>query len=76
MFAINVKVFYSLSAMSKKITTKELAIEVELSDIRIRQMILSGEIKAEKFGRDYMIDLEYIKIIKNRPERRGRKKAA
>ncbi len=76
MFAINVKVFYSLSAMRKKITTKELAIEVELSDIRIRQMILSGEIKAEKFGRDYMIDLEYIKIIKNRPERRGRKKAA
>ncbi len=70
------KVFYSLSAMRKKITTKELAIEVELSDIRIRQMILSGEIKAEKFGRDYMIDLEYIKIIKNRPERRGRKKAA
>ncbi len=62
--------------MRKKITTKELAIEVELSDIRIRQMILSGEIKAEKFGRDYMIDLEYIKIIKNRPERRGRKKAA
>ncbi len=62
--------------MSKKITTKELAIVVELSDIRIRQMILSGEIKAEKFGRDYMIDVEYIKIIKNRPERRGRKKAA
>ncbi len=76
MFAINVKVFYSLSAMRKKITTKELAIEVELSDIRIRQMILSGEIKAEKFGRDYMIDVEYIKIVKNRPERRGRKKAA
>jgi len=62
--------------MRRKITTKELAIEVELSDIRIRQMILSGEIKAEKFGRDYMIDVEYIKIIKNRPERRGRKKAA
>ncbi len=70
------KVFYSLPAMGNKITTKELAIKVELSDIRIRQMILSGEIKAEKFGRDYMIDVEYIKIIKNRPERRGRKKAA
>lgn len=76
MFAINVEVFYSLSAMIKKITTKELATRVELSDIRIRQMILSGEIKAEKFGRDYMIDAEYIEIIKNRPERRGRKKAA
>ncbi len=62
--------------MSKKITTKELASAVELSDIRIRQMILSGEIHAEKFGRDYMIDVEYIEIIKNRPERRGRKKAA
>jgi hypothetical protein len=59
--------------MSKKITTKELAGEVELSDIRIRQMILRGDIKAEKFGRDYMIDAEYIEIIRNRPERRGRK---
>ena len=62
--------------MGKKITTKELASAVELSDIRIRQMILSGEINAEKFGRDYMIDVEYIEIIKKRPERRGRKKAA
>jgi len=62
--------------MSNKITTKELASAVELSDIRIRQMILSGEIYAEKFGRDYMIDVEYIEIIKNRPERRGRRKAA
>ena len=62
--------------MSKKITTKELAAGVELSDIRIRQMIHSGEIKAEKFGRDYMIDIKYVEIIKSRPERRGRKKAA
>lgn len=44
--------------MSKKLTTIELAEEVGLSDIRIRQMILSGEIQAEKFGRDYMIDEE------------------
>lgn len=59
--------------MSKKLTTIEIADAVGLSDIRIRQMILSGEIRAEKFGRDYMIDEEYVEIIKNRPERRGRK---
>ena len=62
--------------MSRKITTKELATQVDLSDIRIRQMILSGEIKAEKFGRDYMIDEKFIEVIRNRPERRGRKPAA
>lgn len=58
--------------MPRKLTTSELAETVGLTDIRIRQMILNGEIKAERFGRAYMIDAKYIEIIKSRPERRGR----
>jgi hypothetical protein len=65
--------------MNKKITTLEFAEKVELTAPRIRQLIMLGVIEAEKFGRDYMIDEQYIEVIKNRPERRGRrplKKAA
>jgi hypothetical protein len=59
--------------MNKKITTIEFAEKVDLTAPRIRQLIMRGFIKAEKFGRDYMINTKYIDIIKNRPERRGRK---
>jgi hypothetical protein len=59
--------------MSKKLTTNDLAREVDLSVIRILQLIKNGEIEAEKFGRDWVIDSKYIEIIQNRPERRGRK---
>jgi excisionase family DNA binding protein len=64
--------------MSKKLTTKEIAGQVNLSPIRIIQLIQNGFIEAEKFGRDYMVDSKYVEIIKNRPEKRGRprKKAA
>ena len=61
--------------MSKKITTIKFAEKVDLTAPRIRQLILLGIIEAEKFGRDYMIDEKYIEVIKNRPERRGRKPA-
>ncbi len=59
--------------MSNKITTIEFAERVDLTAPRIRQLIMMGVIEAEKFGRDYMIDVKYIEVIKNRPERRGRK---
>jgi hypothetical protein len=59
--------------MSNKITTTEFAERVDLTAPRIRQLIMMGMIEAEKFGRDYMIDVKYIEVIKNRPERRGRK---
>ena len=57
----------------KKLSTNELANAVGLTRIRINQMIQSGEIEAEKLGRDYFVDEKYIQIIENRPERRGRK---
>lgn len=54
------------------LTTKELADQVGLTTGRINQMIWTGEIIAEKRGRDYLIDEKYIEIIKNRPEKRGK----
>jgi excisionase family DNA binding protein len=62
--------------MSKKISTNEFAERMGLTPFRIRQLIYDGSIKAEKIGRDWIIDEKYIVAIKNRPERRGRKKAA
>lgn len=62
--------------MSKKLTTKEIAEQVNLSPIRIVQLIQKGFIEAEKFGRDYIVDSKYIEIILSRPERRGRPKKA
>ncbi len=58
--------------MNKKLTTKEVADQVGLTYGRIHQMIKSGDIEAEKIGRDYIVDLKYVEIIKNRPEKRGR----
>lgn len=57
-----------------KITTIELAERVNLTYGRINQLIQSGDIIAEKVGRDYLIDEKYVTTILNRPEKRGRKK--
>lgn len=56
-----------------KFTTKEFAEKVGLTHGRIVQLILEKTIEAEKLGRDYFIDESYVEIIKNRPERRGRR---
>ena len=61
---------------TKKLTTVELGKEVGLTHNRINQMIADGEIEAEKFGGIWVIDEKYIEIIKNRPEKRGRKPKA
>lgn len=62
------------------LTTAALAQRVGLTTKRINQLITSGEIKAEKLGRDWVIAEVYVEILKNRPENRGRfvrtKKAA
>ena len=62
--------------MNKMLSTVEFAEMMKVTPFRIRQMIYDGSIKAEKIGRDWIIDAKYIDVIKNRPERRGRKKAA
>ncbi len=40
----------------EKLTTKEFAIAVNLSIIRVQQLIRENTIIAEKRGRDYFID--------------------
>ena len=56
-----------------KITTIEFAERIGLTYGRVHQFIRSGEIVAEKIGRDYLIDEKFLEIIRTRPERRGRK---
>lgn len=62
--------------MSKMLSTIEFAEIMSITPFRVRQMIYDGSIKAEKIGRDWVINAKYVDVIKNRPERRGRKKAA
>ena len=56
-----------------RITTIEFAERVSLTYGRIHQLIQSGDIEAEKIGRDYVINEKFVDIIRNRPEKRGRK---
>jgi excisionase family DNA binding protein len=67
---------YFILCMSKMLSTIEFAEMMNVTPFRVRQMIYDGSIKAEKIGRDWVINAKYVDVIKNRPERRGRKKAA
>jgi excisionase family DNA binding protein len=62
-----------------KLTTNEIAEKVQLTRQRITQLIHDGIIKAEKMGRDWVIDESQISVIRNLPDNRGkytRKKSA
>ncbi|MCU0238284.1 MAG: helix-turn-helix domain-containing protein [Pyrinomonadaceae bacterium] len=54
------------------LTTVELAQKVKLSRPRISQLISNQIIKAEKIGRDWVIDESQIRVIKNLPDGRGK----
>jgi excisionase family DNA binding protein len=60
--------------MSDPITTSEAAKRLKVSDRRIRQLVLWGELPATKFGRDYQIKLEDLKNLKRRKVGRPKKK--
>ncbi len=47
-------------------TTAEAASELGVTSARVRQMILKGELEAEKFGRDLMISVEAVAKAKKR----------
>lgn len=58
--------------MSKHLfTTSEAAEELGVTSARVRQMILKGELAAEKFGRDLMINSEAVAEAKKRKTRPG-----
>jgi excisionase family DNA binding protein len=55
------------------LTTKETADKLGVSTGRVRQMILAGQLQAEKFGRDLMINETDIKEVSNRKTGRPKK---
>jgi excisionase family DNA binding protein len=52
--------------MAKSYTTKEAAAMLRVTPGRIRQMVVDGDLKAEKFGRDLMIGAEQIEAARKR----------
>jgi excisionase family DNA binding protein len=70
------------------LTTKEVAARLGVSSARVRQLVLAGDLPAEKFGRDLMIKESDLRLVADRPmgrppkvkpeaqpKRRGRKAA-
>lgn len=53
--------------MRVTITTKEAAERLGVTPARIRQLVLAGDLPAEKFGRDLMIKETDLKLVENRP---------
>jgi excisionase family DNA binding protein len=67
--------------MDKTLTTKEAAEILNVSTARVRQMVLSGRLPAEKFGRDLLIHEKDLALVKDRKtgrppkvEKKGAKK--
>ncbi len=61
--------------MKELLTTKEAAAIAGVTDARIRQLILTGVLPAEKFGKANLIRRENLQILENRVHG-NRKKAA
>ncbi|CAN5574312.1 hypothetical protein BH20ACI4_BH20ACI4_27880 [soil metagenome] len=55
------------------LTTKETAEKLGVSTGRVRQMVMNGQLPAEKFGRDLMINESDIKEVSNRKTGRPKK---
>jgi len=53
--------------MVKKLTTRQAAEVLGVSPPRIRQLVLDGELPAEKFGRDLVILESDLAKVKRRP---------
>jgi excisionase family DNA binding protein len=67
--------------MSATLTTREAAERLGVSPARVRQLVLAGDLPAEKFGRDLMIKEGDLKLVADRPmgrppktAKKGRKK--
>src|SRR5437870_1293939 len=50
----------NVTPVKRLFTTTEAAAKLGVTSARVRQMILKGELAAEKFGRDLMINAEAI----------------
>jgi excisionase family DNA binding protein len=50
--------------MSKSLlTTREAAAELGVNDSRVRQLIRAGELKAQQFGRAYLLESAEVKKL-------------
>jgi excisionase family DNA binding protein len=49
--------------MNKFLTTKETAERLEVSVRRVQAMITDGKLKAEKIGRDYLIEEKQLATV-------------
>lgn len=57
----------------KILTTKQAARALGINDSRVRQLILSGRLPAQKIGRDWIIQEKDLKKVSNRKPGRPRK---
>jgi excisionase family DNA binding protein len=57
----------------KLLTTKEAALKLGVSVLRVQQLIWDGRLPAEKMGRDYFIKEEDLKLVEDRKPGRPRK---
>jgi excisionase family DNA binding protein len=62
--------------MGVSLTTKEAAARLGVSAARVRQLVLAGDLPAEKFGRDLMINEADLKLVADRPVGRPSSKKA
>lgn len=58
------------------LTTREAAERLAVSDARVRAMILSGRLPAERFGKAHMIREADLKLVEGRKPGRPPKKAS
>jgi excisionase family DNA binding protein len=54
------------------VTTQAAATQLRISTRRVRALIAAGVLKAEKIGRDWMIEEAHIAALKKLPRPRGR----
>lgn len=58
----------------KKLTAKQAAERLEVNDSRIRQLIISGRLPAEKYGNLWLIEESDLELVADRkPTGRPRK---
>jgi excisionase family DNA binding protein len=57
----------------KLLTTKQAAKALAVNDSRVRQLILSGRLPAQKFGRDWIIKENDLKRVADRKPGRPKK---
>ena len=55
------------------LTTKQTAEKLGVTVGRVRQMVIAGQLSAERFGRDLMINETAIKAVSNRKTGRPKK---